>query len=160
MLLWPATCWSTNAFTDLELDHLDVELAGSLGLILIPGGDYVLGSARPLTVRYPLRTGSRRQDSGDAEHVFIDDDSACHGWHGIDVKAGSHHNLGIRGFVEADHRLENPPAIRQMPGGSVYLKLRVETRGCSRWPGAVEEVQLQIRSIWTSRFSLCRRSDD
>ena len=111
--------------------------------------------SRPaLSPRYLLPTGSRRQDSGDAEHVSIDpDSSARHSWHGITLEAGSPDDLGIRGFVEADHRFENLPAIRQMPGGSLYLKLHVETRGCSRWPRAVEKVQLQIRSIRASWFS-------
>lgn len=49
------------------------------------------------------------------------DGSAGDGFHGIDVEAGSHHNEGIRGFVEADQRVENLVAIRQMPGCSAVF---------------------------------------
>jgi hypothetical protein len=71
---------------------------------------------RGLAVRYLLG-----QDSGDAEHVSGHADSARHSFHGITLKAGSLHDLGIRRLVEPDHPDENLLAIRQMPGGSGVL---------------------------------------
>src|SRR5215211_4188038 len=119
-------------------------------------------ASRPLAVRYLLRTGSRRQDSGEEEHVASGhpDGPARHGWHGIDVKAGSHHGQGVRGLVEADHRLVDLPAVRQMPGGPEVLRLGVEARRRPRRPGAVVEERLEVRSIRPSQFGGPRRRSD
>ena len=66
------------------------------------------------------------QDAGEEEHVSSKgaknaDRSARHSWHGIKLEAGSHHDLGIRRLVEPDHRVEDLPAVRQMPGASGVL---------------------------------------
>jgi len=122
------------------------------------GGRESLGWATALSSqRLPTRVS--RQDSGEEEHVSSvrADRSARHSFYGITLEAGSHHGQGIRRLVKADQRVENQPAIRQMPGGSAMLRHRVETRGCSRWPRAVVKVRLKIRSARASRISLGRR---
>jgi hypothetical protein len=123
---------SSEALLPQPVGHPHSLAAGGHGLLSYvprndgrwtPGG-YVERPAWPGSCRLVLLG----QDSGDAEHVSIDDSSARHSWHGITLEAGSHHDLGIRRLVEPDQPDEHLPAIRQMPGGSLYLKLHVETR--------------------------------